>query len=323
MNSAGVFARKELLDLRRNKVIWVLTASLAVAVLLSVVIASLDFRSQMADYHAYVAELKASGSTVIPAAPMLYPLQLLRGGIEYIEIIGALLAVVVGYGTIARERFRGTMQLILTRDHGRFAFASGKLVGIGVFWMLMVGAIMAVATVSVEVVGTAALTGGDAFRLLIAGTVSWVYLMFWSALAAGLTASMRRPSSALVLALGLWLLVVLIVPQIGDTMDPDNQVPGGLFSTLAIQKPDEVAVMAHFSAFEVARNGLEVTSVSKLFERIAFGFLGVKDKYNEQGFAFIWSDMYRYTWSILAMGISAIAFAVAASTRTHLLRKAS
>ena len=323
MNSVGVFASKELLDLRRNKVIWVLTGCLALAVLISVVVASLDFRTQIADYNAYVSQLKATGSTVVPAAPQLFPLQLLRGGFEYIEIIGALFAVVVGYGTIARERSRGTMHLIFTRTVGRASFAGGKLIGIGVFWAVMAGAIIAVAAASVAVVGTASLDGGDAFKLLIAGAVSWVYLMFWSALAAGLTALMRRPSSALIVALGLWLLVVLIVPQIGDTMDPDNQVPGGLFKALAIQKPDEVAVLAHFASYESARNALEVTSVSKLFERIAFGFLGIKDKYNQQGFAFIWSDMYRYSWSLLAMTVSATAFAIATSTRNNLLRKAS
>jgi len=323
VNSIGVFAGKELLDLRRNKVVWVLTASLAVAVFISVVVASLDFRTQMAEYQTYVNQLKASGSTVVPAAPQLFPLQLLRGGFEYIEIIGALFAVVVGYGTIARERFRGTMHLILSRDHGRFALAGGKLLGIGAFWAVIVGGIVAVGAISVSVVGTASLTGGDAFRLLIAGTVSWVYLMFWSALAVGLTAVMRRPSSALMVALGLWLLVVLIIPQIGDTMDPDNQIPGGLFKALAIQKPDEVAVLAHFSSYESSRNGLEVTSVSKLFERIAFAFLGIKDKYNGQGFGLIWSAMYRYSWSILAMTVSATAFAMVASARNNLLRKAS
>lgn len=323
MNNMGVFASKELLDLRRNKVVWVLTACLAVAVLISVVVASLDFRTQMSQYALYVSQLKASGSTVIPAAPQLFPLQLLRGGFEYIEIIGALFAVVVGYGTIARERFRGTLHLIFTRNLGRASFAGGKLLGIGAFWAIVVGAIIAVAAVSVSVVGTASLTGGDAFRLLIAGVDSWVYLMFWSALAAGLTALMRRPSSALIVALGLWLMVVLIVPQIGDTMDPDNQVPGGLFTALAIQKPDEAAVLAHFSSYESGRNALEVTSVSKLFERISFAFLGIKEKYNQQGFALLWGAMHRYSWSILAMTLSATAFSLVASTRNNLLRRAS
>lgn len=46
----------------------------------------------------------------------------------------------------------------------------------------------------------------------------------------GLASTTRRLNTALIVALVLWLVVVLIVPQIGDTMDPDNQVPGGLFT---------------------------------------------------------------------------------------------
>jgi len=186
-----------------------------------------------------------------------------------------------------------------------------------------VGAIIVVAAVSVSLVGTASLSGGDVFRLVIAGVDSWVYLMFWSAVAVGLTALIRRPTSALILAIGLWLLVVLVVPQIGDTMDPDNQIPGGLFNALAIQKPDEAAVLAHFSSYESGRNALEVTSVSKLFERIAFAFLGIKEKYNQQGFGLMWSAMHRYSWSLLAMTVASTGFALATSARNNLLRKAS
>ena len=35
-------------------------------------------------------------------------------------------------------------------------------------------------------------------------------------------------------ALGIWLVVVLILPQIGDTLDADNQLPGGLFAALGL-----------------------------------------------------------------------------------------
>ncbi|WP_296667171.1 ABC transporter permease subunit [Demequina sp.] len=321
MTRAGVFARKELRDLGRHRIVWILGATLALAVVIAVVVASLAFRAQMADYQAYVADLASSGSAVTAAAPQLFPLQLLRGGLEYVEIIGALFAIVVGYGTIAREAARGTLPLIYTRSHGPRALVIGKLLGIAAFWAALVTVLVLVAGVTVALVGGSGLTVADAFRLAIAAAAAWVYLMFWSAVAVGLTATMRRPGTALILALGLWLAIVLIVPQIGDTMDPDNQVPGGLFKALAIAKPDELAVLAHFSHYEVTRNGLEVTSISKLFERISFGFLGIKDKYNQQSLGFVWADMYRYTWAMLALLTAGLGFAVSVTTRTRLLRK--
>jgi ABC-2 type transport system permease protein len=80
---------------------------------------------------------------------------------------------------------------------------------------------------------------------------------------------------------------VLIVPQIGDTMDPDNQVPGGLFAALQVKKPDEKKVLAHFKTYENLRNGLEETSLTKHFERGSFAVTGIKDKYNGKSLGFI------------------------------------
>jgi ABC-2 type transport system permease protein len=78
----------------------------------------------------------------------------------------------------------------------------------------------------------------------------------------------------------IWLSVVLIIPQIGDTMDPDNQVPGGLFTALQVKKPDEKKVLKRFATYEKVRNTLEETSLTKHFERATFAFTGIKDKYN-------------------------------------------
>jgi ABC-2 type transport system permease protein len=320
MNSVKVFAAKELLDLRRNRVVWILAACLSIAVLVSVVVASLAYRTQVTDYRAYVDALAASGSAVVPAAPQLYPLTLLRGAIEYLEIIGALFAVVVGYATIAREKSRGTMLLILTRAGGAKVFIAGKLVGLGVFWALLSIGLILVSALSLALVGSAGLGASAWGRLGIAAVAAWLYLMFWTALAAGVTAFLKRPSTALVLMLGVWLLVVLVIPQIGDTMDPDNQVPGGLFAALAIQKSDEVAVLAHFSTYESIRNALEASSIEKLYERITFAFLGIKDKYNQQPAALIWPAMQRYTWTVLVLVAGSFAFALTAATRTRLQR---
>ena len=120
MSDIGVIARKELLDLRRDRLFAILIAFLAVATVISVAVAAASFKTQLDAYHLYVEQLAASGSTVVPAAPQLFPLQLLRGSVEYLEILGALFAIVLGYGTVAKEKYRGTLQLLLSRPAGRF-----------------------------------------------------------------------------------------------------------------------------------------------------------------------------------------------------------
>lgn len=323
MTDVFAVSAKELLDLRRDPLLGILVGFLSIAVVISVVIGAADFHGQLDAYHQYVRQLANSGSVVVPAAPQLFPLQLLRGGMEYIEILGALFAVVLGYGTIAKEKYRGTLDLILTRPLGRFSMVGGKLVGLAVVWFVVVAVVTAVSTIAIATVGGAALTSHDLLRILIAAMVAWIYLIFWSALSVGITALSRQLSTGLIVGIVVWLVVVLIMPQIGDTMDPDNQVPGGLFASLQIKKADELTVMTHFAAFDAVRNGIEVSSIEKHFERLSFAFLGIKEQYNQQPLSYIWGDMFPYAITLTAATFASVLFAMAATTRRTLQRKIS
>ncbi len=321
MNNTLTFSMKELLDLRRDPVLAILIGFLTVAVVISVLIGAADFRVQLDAYNAYAQQLAKAGSAVVAAPPQLFPLQLVRGGIEYIEILGALFAVVLGYGTIAKEKYRGTLQLMLTRPLARFALVGGKLLGLALVWFVVVSVLMIVSTITIATVGGATLTGHDLARILIAAAFSWLYLMFWTALSVGLTVLPRQLSTGLIIGLVIWLIVVLIMPQIGDAMDPDNQVPGGLFASLQIKKADELTVMSHFAWFDTIRNGIEVSSIEKHFERLTFGFLGIKEKFNQQPLSFIWANLYGYAITLGAATVASVVFAMVATTRRTLQRK--
>jgi ABC-2 type transport system permease protein len=319
----AVVARKEMLDLRRNRLLAVLVGFLTLATLVSVSVAATSFRAELDAYNLYVQQLTTSGSTTVPAAPKLFPLQLLRGGIEYLEILGALFAIALGYGTVAKEKYRGTLQLLLSRPVGRFGIPVGKIVGLAVIWLVVVVFLSITTTIAMLVIGNAPLQGIDFIRILIAAVFAWLYLVFWSALAMAITALSPRLSTGLIVAIVIWLAFVLIIPQIGDTMDPDNQVPGGLFATLQIKKPDELAVLSHFAGFDGIRNGLEVSSITKHFERLSFAFLGIKDKYNQQSLSFVWADMVPYAITLAVAAFASVAFAAVATSRRTLQRKIS
>jgi len=323
MSSTWVVAGKELLDLRRNRLFAILIGFLVAATLISVSVAAASFRTNLDAYNLYVQQLVASGSTTPPAAPQLFPLQLLRGGVEYLEILGALFAIVLGYGTVAKEKYRGTLQLLLSRPVGRVAVPAGKVLGLAIIWFAVVALLTVATTIAVLVVGNAPLQRIDIVRILIAAAVAWSYLVFWSSLAIGITALSHRLSTGLIVGIVVWLAFVLIIPQIGDTMDPDNQVPGGLFATLQIQKPDELKVLANFAAFDGIRNGLEVSSVTKHFERLSFAFLGIKDTFNQQPLGVVWAAMWGYAITLAAATLASAGFAVGATSRRNLQRKIS
>lgn len=321
MNSTLVIMRKELLDIRRNKFLLLLLSFILVAVLVSILVSALDFRVKIEAYNNYVAALHQAGSKTLPAPPQLFPLQLLRGSIEYLEILGALFAIVLGYGMVAKEKQKATLGLIFTRPVGRYEFAMGKLLALAFAWLVAVIAIFTLVTAVVAIVGSSPLHAIDIYRLLISAALSWIYLLLWSALAMGLASFTRELGISLVAAIVLWLSVVLILPQIGDTMDPDNQVPGGLFNSLQISKKNELAVLANFAGFDKVRNGIEVSSITKHYERSTFAYLGIKDKFNQKPISFALVGTLPNLLSLIFGSFGVILFAILTTTRKKLLRR--
>lgn len=297
---------KELRDILSSRYFLVLCGVLIMVVALSLVVAALDFHSRLDDYNHYLEVLRQSGAAPSQAPPSLSALQQLRGSFEYLEIIGAVLAIVTGYGLIAKEKYRGTLRLLFSRPIGARDVAAGKIAALAAVWLIAVLGMLIIIIATVEFIGGAVLSASEIAKLSLSMADAWIYLMIWSTLALALASLIRQPGSSLVICFILWLAVVLIVPQIGDTMDPDNQVPGGLFNSLQVDKSHEQAVMAHFSGYETARNYLEESSISKHFERASFAFLGIKETYNQQPLSLIWGDTWKDSaWLLAGLFITA------------------
>ena len=130
-----------------------------------------------------------------------------------------------------------------------------------------------------------------------------MYLMIFYSLAALLATRVKSLLNGLVIALVFWVSFVLILPQIGDTMDVDNQVPGGFFASLNLPKTAEKSILTHFSAYETFRNTTEVMSPTKHFERASFAVLGIKNIYNGQPLSSIWNDKWG---NVVVLGAVAI-----------------
>ena len=321
MNSLGVIAKKELKDFTRNRFFLVLFGFLVIVIVLSVVVAALDFRTKIGDYNLYLSALKSSGGSATGFQPQLFVLQLLRGGIEYIELIGALFAIIIGYGVIAKEKYRGTLPLLFSRPLGKFSLGGGKVIALAVLWFSVVTGIFLVVLATLVLIGNASLSSGELAKLAITALLAWIYLCLWSFLAMGLAAVSKHLSSALIIALVLWLVFVLIVPQIGDTMDPDNQVPGGLFKSLQVDKAHEQSVTDHFTGYEKTRNIIEISSITKHYERASFAYLGIADEYNQQPIIYIWRRTFANSlWLVVGLIVSML-FAVGFTTKRMLLRK--
>ncbi len=308
-----IIAAKDIRDALRDRFILIVTLFLGLAALTALVTGAIALRTDVATYEAAKATLLALGKSADAIrSPEFYPLRLLRGAIEQIEIIGAAIAILIGYRAAANERGRQTLALMLTRPMRAWAFAAGKsLAGIA---LLAAGlaVVLGILAVTLHLVSGIGLGPDDLLRIALVWGVAVAYTGCFFLLSFTLALHLRHPAQALLVAFAIWLALVLIAPQIGDTLDPDNQVAGGVFRQLHIAKPDQVEIMKRFATFETVRNGIEVASVTKHFERFAFAVLGIKDTYAGLPLGGIlvekWGDLL---WILLtALGLGTVLLAI-------------
>ena len=318
-NPLFVIAAKDIRDSSRDRFLAVITGFLALAALTALVAGAIALASDVATYAAAKASLlalsKPEGSI---KPPEFYPMRLLRGAIEQTEIVGAAIAMLAGFRAAAAERGRQTLALILTRPVARWQFLGGKIAaGMGLL-ALGLAAVMAACALGLHLMSGIGLTLDDLGRMALVWAVSVVYTASFFLAAFILTLHLPRASTALLTAFTLWLVIVLIAPQIGDTMDPDNQVAGGVFASLSIARPDQLVIMKTYAGFESFRNGIEVASITKHFERFAFAVLGIKATYAGLPLGPILTEKaLDILWIILAaLGLGALALALPLKTRT-------
>lgn len=264
----------------RSRVFLALTAVLSIATIASVYVAAVDYRSQLADYLAYKAAAQASGIDQV-APPPFALLALLRGAFEYLEIIGAVIAITLGYLSVSRERLGRTLPLLRSRPLTGGEHAAGSALGATALIATIISATAAVAVVCLGLIGHDWPGGVQILKLGLAYAAAVVYMVTFYCLGAVATAKARTPANGLMAALGVWLIVVLILPQIGDTLDADNQVPGGLFAALGLGHQGEVDILTHFALYERIRTTIEAASLEKHFERFAFAMVDIKARYRE------------------------------------------
>lgn len=284
-------ARKDTIDATRDRFLQTVTAFLVVAVVVSIVAGAIALASDVATYAAARDQLLALGKPASAiAAPEFYPLKLLRGAIEQIEIMGAVTALLAGYRAAAAERGRQMLALILTRPLRHWQFLAAKLLGgIGLAALSLL-AVFVAATFLLAVLAGVGLSGDDLARVAITWAVASVYVAGFYTLSFGLCLWARQPANGLLYGFAIWLLIVLIAPQIGDTLDPDNQVAGGVFAHLSVPKAEQDRIKAGYAGYEALRNGIEVASVTKHLERFSFAVLGIKDTYTGTPLATVLSE---------------------------------
>ncbi len=317
-------AQKEYTDALKNVLFLALLSFLFLLVAISLLVTAFHFQSQVAQYNTAIAQLHIMGQTgAVLEKPQYYPLQMLRGTIEYLEIIGAIIGIILGYLSISKEKGNNTMQLLLSRPITKVAFIGGKIIGNSLLLLSILGLILLFIIFAISGIGHVVFSTTEFSKLFLAFLFSYVYLTFFFCISMLLSLFFKSLPNALIVSFVIWLLIVLIIPQIGDTMDPDNQIPGGFFNSMHMSKTQQDQVIAKFKTYEMFRNALEESSVEKHYERLTFATLGVKDIYNGKSLSVIFKDQwYNLVW-VLSFYIGGIIMSFGLFSKKRILVKST
>ncbi|WKY46196.1 ABC transporter permease subunit [Eubacteriaceae bacterium ES2] len=135
--------------------------------------------------------------------------------------------------------------------------------------------------VTIYAIGQVPLNADDLLRLGLFFLMSLLYMLFFYSLSLALTLMTKNGRQAMLIAIIVWIIFAFVLPQIGDTMDMDNQLPGGFFSSMGLQTSQESQILSHFKTYETIRNGIEELSPLKHYERMSFALMNIKPGFDQ------------------------------------------
>lgn len=274
-----IIAKKEINDAFRNRLFLVSLLMLVSLSLIAIGLGSVTVHKNIIEYQQSVKILKDLGRTDIPPMPSLNPIAVSKNFINYLAMVGGLLAIILGFSSIRKEKKAGTLQLILSRPVYRDQLLAGKIAGnTSVLALLMLG-VGFITWLVLLFMGGVQLTTDQIIKLMLTMGMSWLYLLVFFMVSFFFGLWVRFDNQALLFTIIVWLVFAFILPQIGDTMDLDNQIPGGFFTSLGLDKAGEKAALAKFRNYESIRGGLEQLSPTKHYERVSFALLGIKSQF--------------------------------------------
>jgi ABC-2 type transport system permease protein len=243
-------AKKEFMASLKDRVFLLIALLFLVMSIASVYIGATTKNAELRAYEGVVEAAKAQGSN-IPTAPIIYPLAILRNMIEYIIMIGAVLAIFLGFDTFGSERESGTLRLVLTRPVLRNHFLLGKLLGAG----MVIGSLL-VATLLFNIVLFTVATGlapdaSEAFRLIVFMILACIYMLMFYIGSLFVSIKSRDRSYGFLSLMVAWMMISFVIPQLAETQRSFVFAINNVSGTVT-QVPSDTTVSKAIELFSIA-----------------------------------------------------------------------
>ena len=240
MNTVMIIARKEVQSVFRNRLFLTITLLFLGMSILSVYIGSTTKHAELRLYAQTIAELKAAGASALPTPPQIHTLTILANLSEYVGIIGAILAVILGYNSLIEEKQSGGLKLLLSRPVYRDQLLSGKLVGGATVIALLLALVFVFNLFLLAPIGGMWPTLGEVGRLLAFMVMSFIYMLIFLTVSVMLSVKMPNAPQVFLISLMVWVVVSFVLPQMADTQMVNSTVLNSL-TGVASQIPQVTA----------------------------------------------------------------------------------
>ncbi|MHB9150351.1 MAG: ABC transporter permease [Thermoleophilia bacterium] len=217
MSAVLTIAGKEIRSAYRNRMILLITVLFLALSVLSVYIGGSTKTAEVRLYNETVAMLTAQGTTSLPPAPEISTLTMLGNFTEYVAIVGAILAVMLGFDSLTEEKESGGLKLILSRPVFRDTLINGKLLGNGAIIAAILTGALGFTVALLVLVGGVWPTMSEFARLLGFTALAFVYMGFFLVTAMVLSMHMKSSASVFLVSLVIWIAAAFVIPQMAQT----------------------------------------------------------------------------------------------------------
>lgn len=250
MNSIAIFAKKEFKTAYKDKVFLVIVLLFLLMSIASVYIGSTTKSAEMQAYQDIVSITESQGSA-IPTAPEIYPLAILSNIIEYVTMIGAVLAIFLGFDAFSGERENGTLRLLLTRPFYRDQIITGKLAGAG----MIIGSLLGVTllfNLGLFTIATRMIPNlSEILRLALFMILAFVYMMSFYIATLFVSLKTRDRAFGFLIMMIVWIFISFVIPQLADSQRNFAYALSSVSSTVT-SVPTDTAISRAIELFSPA-----------------------------------------------------------------------
>ncbi|NPE27827.1 ABC transporter permease [Methanococcoides sp. SA1] len=297
-NKICIIAKKEFFDSIKSRAFMIVFGIFLVLMLTSSISGITEYNSQLVQYQKIISDLEniESGGLFL-SFPEPELISVLFGNIiPNIAIMGAILAIMLGYNAISGEKERGNLQLLLSYPLYRDDVINGKFLG-KISVLVMTLAITSLLSISVAMMMGLDLTTDDLVKLVLFMGVSIVYLITFLGISIFFSTISKNETSSMLNSFMFWIFSAILVTSISglvaDSIVPDTQED---FSSSIVMSSDSTSSdvdisefsdvsdeggMSLFASYEMKwkiENMIEaLVSPSLNYEQVAGAILGTSD----------------------------------------------